>query len=102
MNKYEAMFIFPESFKDEALEEAVEKVKAEIEKAGGRFEGATRLGRRQFARPMQKQSAGQYAVLYFQLEGSKLRGLQARLKLNEDIFRVQIMRAAEAEEAKAT
>ena len=95
MTKYEAMFIFPEALKDEALEAAIDKIKGEVEKAGGKVEGATRLGRRQFARPMQKQPAGQYAVVSFQLDGAKMSALQSRLKLNEEIFRVQVVRAAE-------
>jgi small subunit ribosomal protein S6 len=96
MTKYEAMFIFPEALKDEALEAALGKVKAEVEKAGGRVDGTTRLGRRQFARPLHKQPAGQYAVMTFVLDGTKMSALQSRLKLNEEIFRVQIVRAVEA------
>ena len=95
MNKYEAMLIFPESFKDEQLDAVMDKIKAEIEKAGGKNEGATRLGRRQFARKMDKQAAGHYAVVTFQLAGDKVAALQGRFKLNEDIFRVQVVRQVE-------
>ena len=93
MNKYEAMIIFPDSLKDEALEAAFEKVRGEIEKAGGKVENATRMGRRTFARPLKKHASGQYAVFGFQMDGTKISGLQARLRLSEDVFRVQIMRA---------
>lgn len=96
MNKYEAMVIFPESMRDEALDAAFEKVAGEIEKLGGKVENKTRLGRRAFARPLKKHSAGHYAVIGFFLDGQKVAPLQARFKLNEDIFRVQIVRAVEA------
>lgn len=96
MTKYEAMLIFPETLKDDALEAAVDRIKAEVEKAGGRVDGATRLGRRQFARPLDKRPGGQYAVMTFHLNGDKMQALQGRLKLNEDIFRVQIVRVEEA------
>lgn len=95
MNKYEAMIIFPDALKDEALDAALEKVEAEIEKSGGKVDSKTRLGRRQFARPMDKQSTGQYMVVNFRLDGGKLTALQGRFKLNEEIFRIQIVRAAE-------
>ncbi len=95
MNKYEAMIIFPDALKDEALEAALEKVEAEIEKSGGKVESKTRMGRRQFARPMDKQNSGQYMVVNFKLDGGKLGPLQARFKLNEEIFRIQIVRASE-------
>ncbi len=102
MNKYEAMLIFPESLKEEQLETAMDKIKAEIEKMGGKVEGATRLGRRQFARKMEKQGSGNYAVVTFLLGGDKIAALQGRFKLNEEIFRVQIVRTPEvaAEPAK--
>ena len=95
MNKYEAMIIFPDALKDEALDAALEKVEAEIEKSGGKVDSKTRMGRRQFARPMDKQNSGQYMVVNFKLAGDKLTALQARFKLNEEIFRIQIVRASE-------
>lgn len=105
MNKYEAMMIFPESLKEEGLEAALEKVKVEIEKSGGKVEATTRLGRRPFARPMQKEYAGVYIVLTFLLGGDKVTPLLQRFKLNEDLFRIQIVRVPEvkeeAKEAKA-
>lgn len=101
MNKYEAMIIFPDALKDEALEAALEKVEAEIEKSGGKVESKTRMGRRQFARPMDKQNSGQYMVVNFKLDGSKLTALQGRFKLNEEIFRIQIVRASEVVAAPA-
>jgi len=95
MSKYEAMIIFPESMKDKELADTFEAVAGEIEKLGGIVENKTRLGRRAFARPMKKHVAGQYAVLGFSLGGDKIAPLRARLKLNEEIFRVQIVRATE-------
>ena len=96
MNKYEAMIIFPESLKEEQLDGSLDKVVAEIEKTGGKVDAKTRLGRRSFARRMDKQSGGQYMVVTFRLDGGKLSALQGRFKLNEEIFRVQIVRAPEA------
>lgn len=95
MNKYEAMIIFPESLKEEALDGSLDKVTTEIEKLGGVVEAKTRIGRRSFARPMDKQTSGQYMVVTFRLEGSKVDALQGRFKLNEEIFRSQIVRVPE-------
>ena len=101
MTKYEALFIFPESLKDEATEAALGKIRAEIEKAEGKVESTTRLGRRPFARPLDKQLAGQYMVVTFEIAGEKIKPLHARFKLNEDIFRVQLVRVPEVEPAAA-
>lgn len=102
MNKYEAMIIFPDALKDEALDAALEKVEAEIEKSGGKVDSKTRMGRRQFARPMDKQTTGQYMVVNFKLAGDKLTALQGRFKLNDEIFRIQIVRASEVEPVPAS
>ncbi len=93
MNKYEAMIIFQETLKDADWDGAVEAVRGEIEKLGGKTTSCTRLGKREFARPMQKRQGGHYGLIAFQLEGSKVGALQARLRLDEQVFRVQVVTA---------
>ena len=93
MNKYEAMFIFREDLKEEVLEEALNKVRAEIKKVGGEVDNTTRMGRRAFARTMQKKTGGQYVIMVFRCAGGQITPLLAKYKLNEDVFRVQILRA---------
>ncbi len=96
MNKYEAMIIFRESLKETDWDAAVDAVRVEIEKLGGAVSSCTRLGKREFARPMQKQQSGHYALMAFALDGEKVAPLQARLKLNTDVFRVQVVVAPPA------
>ena len=93
MNKYEAMIIFQENLKETDWDGAVDAVRAEIEKLGGKMTSSTRLGKRDFARPMQKQLSGHYGLVAFQLAGDKVTALQARLKLDEQVFRVQVVTA---------
>ncbi len=93
MNTYEGMIIFPETLKEEAWDEAVGRVRAEIEKLGGVVESITRLGKRPFARPLKKRhSAGHYAVINFRLDGGQVSALHERLKLGGEIFRAQFLR----------
>ena len=93
MNKYEAMIIFRESLKETDWDGAVDAVRTEIEKLGGKLTSGTRLGKRDFARPMQKQQSGHYGLIAFQLAGDQVAALQARLKLDEQVFRVQVVSA---------
>lgn len=93
MNKYEAMIIFQENLKETDWDGAVDAVRAEIEKLGGKMTSSTRLGKRDFARVMQKRQSGHYGLIAFQLAGDKVAPLQARLKLDEQIFRVQVVTA---------
>jgi len=97
VNEYEGMFIFPESLKDEVLEEQLGHVRAEIEKLGGAVDSVTRLGKRSFARPLaRRHTAGHYAVINFRLAGDRVRALRERLKLGGEVFRAQIVRRAPA------
>ncbi len=91
MNKYEAMVIFSDEVKDAVLEEAIGRVRAEIKKLGGEVDSTTRLGKRAFARVMKKKEAGTYVLITFSMDGSQVGPLQARLKLNEEVFRIQVV-----------
>lgn len=93
MNKYEAMIILADAVKDTAMEDAIGHVRAEIKKLGGEVDSTTRLGKRAFARPLNKKDAGNYVLIVFSIEGGQLKPLQARLKLSEEVFRTQIVRA---------
>ncbi len=93
MNNYEAMFIFPETLKENVLEESVTHAKAEIKKLGGEVDSTTRLGKRAFSRVMKKQQAGFYVLVTFKMAGDNVRPLLARYKLSEDVFRVQVVKA---------
>jgi len=102
MNKYEAMFIFADELKDEVLEEALNKVRAEIKKVGGAVESTTRMGRKAFARPLHKKESGQYVLITFSCGGEHISALLAKYNLNEEVFRVTIMRAGATPPSAAT
>ena len=96
---YEGMFIFPEILDEEGLDQAITGVKRELEKLGGTLESTTRLGKKTFARAMQKKKAGYYVVLMIRLDGLKLDAFKKRLKLATDVFRVQFVLGEEVEKA---
>jgi len=92
LKTYEGMFIFVESLKDDALEAAIKDVRDEIEKLGGNVDNTARLGRRTFARLQAKHhKAGHYVVFGFQMDPLKVQALNARIKLKDDVLRVQIV-----------
>lgn len=99
LNKYDGLFIFAGSMKDEALEKTLERVSAEIERLGGTVEATENLGRHTFARPMKKRENGVYVKVRFQLPPAQVTPLRARYRLSEDVFRVQILARDERFEA---
>ena len=97
--KYEGLFIFSDSLHDEELQKILERVRGEIVKLDGNVQGTQMLGRRSFSRPMKKKESGQYVRIDFTLEKPEnMQALLARLKLNEDVFRAQIVNAWEKRE----
>jgi small subunit ribosomal protein S6 len=97
---YEGLFIFPETLDEEGLDQSVAQVKDELEKLGGTLESTTRMGKKNFARPLKKQKAGYYVVLMFKLEGANIDALKSRLKLASNVFRAQFVVAEELEAAQ--
>lgn len=99
MNTYEGLFIFPDAMADVALTDAIKRIQGEVEKLGGTIMAAEILGRRTFARRMQKQEAGHYVQMMFQLDPAQVVTLRGRYRLSDDIFRVQIVRVSPQEVA---
>lgn len=89
---YEGLVIFPESMQETDLDQAIGKVTGEVERLGGRMLGVERIGRKTFARPMRKREAGNYIRVGFELAPDKMADLNARYRLNEEIFRSQFVR----------
>ena len=97
---YEGLFIFPETLDEENLDLAIARVKEELEKLGGSLESTTRMGKKNFARPLKKQKAGHYVIMMIKMDGTKLDAFKKRLKLTTDVFRSQIVIAEETETAQ--
>ena len=95
MNIYDGMFIFGESVRDERISEMTGYVTGEIEKMGGKIMGTRDMGRRPFARTLQKKESGIYIAVTFRLDPAKVGALTARFNLNEEVFRVQIVRLSD-------
>ena len=102
LNTYEGMFIFVDELKDDELETAVKELREMIENLGGSIENTARIGRRPFARPQAKRhKAGHYIVMNFALPPDGVSALLARLKLNDQILRTQILAVPMPEAAVA-
>ncbi len=102
MNMYEGLFIFGETVQEERLKDLAAYVTSEIEKAGGKVLESRDMGRRSFARIMQKKESGFYLAVTFRIAADKISVLTSRYHLNDDVFRVQITRVDEKVLAKVS
>jgi len=95
MNRYEAMVILPESLTEDEIEQGLDRLNDQVKKLGGSASKASRMGRKIFARPMNKETVGEYALLRFELDGENISKLDEQLKLDKAIFRIQYTRLPE-------
>jgi len=98
LNNYEGLFIFNASAKEEELKEVIGRVQKGIEQAGGRVDKVQKMGERPLARTMKKASSGYYVNLIFSMPTQAVAELNAKLKLDADVYRWQFTRAVEEKE----
>lgn len=96
MNRYEAMVILPESLTEDEIEAGLTRLTDALKAQQGEIAGKpSRMGRKTFARPMDKQTVGEYALLRFSMPGDKVDPFLKSLKRDEAIFRIQVTRLPE-------
>lgn len=97
--KYDALYIFAGAAKDDALDKQVERMRGEITRLSGTVLNTEVLGKRTFARTMQKQDHGVYVRIRFEMPPGNVATLRERLTLIEELFRVQVQAVDERREA---
>jgi len=97
--KYDGLYIFVGAAKDETLDKTVDKMRGEITRLSGTILSTEVLGKRSFARPMQKRDHGTYVRIRFELDPASLATLRQRYHLAEDLFRVQLLSVNDRREA---
>lgn len=91
MRTYEALIIFAETVKEDAVNQAMDDFGAEVERQGGVALDRAPLGRRSFARPLKKRDSGLYGKVYFEMEPPNIEPLKKRCKFVDSLFRIQII-----------
>lgn len=99
MKKYDGLYIFAGSAKDDVLDKQIDKVRGEITRLSGNVLSTDMLGKKTFARPMHKRDNGVFVKIRFELDPAQIPTLTGRYHLSEDVFRVQILAVDERREA---
>src|ERR1700690_2840617 len=101
MKRYEGLFILNTAGKEESVKEALDKISAEIEAAGGKVETVQKMNKKSFARVADKKHiAGFYANVIFTGPSAIIAQLRTKFALNEEVFRVLFTSAPEPKPAK--
>jgi ribosomal protein S6 len=101
VKRYEGLFILNTAGKEEGVKDALDKISAEIEAAGGKVETVQKMDRKSFARVADKKhNAGFYANVIFTGSSAIISQLRTKFALNEEVFRVLFTLAPEPKAAK--
>jgi len=101
MKRYEGLFILDMAGKEEGVKDALDKISAEIEAAGGKVETVQKMDKKSFSRVADKKYiAGFYANVIFTGPAAIIAQLRTKFSLNEEVFRVLFTLAPEPKPAK--
>jgi len=91
LKTYEIVFVLDERHHRDGGEEFVGSVSDQVEKLGGRIIEKNPMGRRQFARPIKKQTAGVYWDFIIELDPSKVNAFKDAYRLDNTVFRCAVL-----------
>lgn len=86
MRKYEAMIVLDTKGKEESGEQMATNIGNEFTKAGAKLTQIDRLGLRKFPHSPRHVEHGYYVNIFFEAEPATVKGLEAKLKLNEAVY----------------
>ena len=93
MNKYELALVINGKLTDEARDEALEKVKALIERFEGSIVKVDDWGKRRLAYDIQKVREGFYYFITFESEPGAPAQIEERIRIMETVLRFLIVRS---------
>ena len=92
MKNYEIMFILSTQLSDDEKKAGVTLVEETLTKAGA-VELKTEIwGDRKLAYPIKKKENGYYVLTLFQIDGTRLPEVEAKLNISESILKYMIVR----------
>ncbi len=102
MKRYEGLFILNTAELEEGVNQAIEKIKSEINLLGGRIETVQKMDRRPFSRVANKRhTSGFYVNIIFDATTEAVEKLKTHFKLNEEVFRLSVSALRQPAAAKA-
>ena len=92
MKNYEIMFILSTQLTDEEKKANIELVETTLTKAGAVELKTEVLGEKKLAYPIKKKENGYYVLTLFQIDGTKLTEVEAKLNITETILKYMIVK----------
>jgi small subunit ribosomal protein S6 len=100
MRAYELMVIFESGLDDQAVDDQVKSVAAQIATRGASVASTDRWGRRRFAYEIDHKTEGYYVVWEITSDGADLEALERSLRLADEVVRHKLVRLPDDEAAR--
>ena len=87
MNKYELALVNNAKIEDDARTDAIEKIKALIEKFGGEITNVDEWGKKKLAYEIQKMKEAYYYFIQFDAEPTVPAEIESRVRIMDNVIR---------------
>ena len=91
-NKYEGLFIINADLAEDDRDQVIGNIEKCIKSAKGKVIDVDRIGKKRLAYKIKKRSEGVYINIKFELSSEGIAVINKKLKSEEDIFRVFILK----------
>ena len=96
MNKYELAVVVSAKIEDEERTATIDKVKAYVERFGGKISDVDEWGKKRLAYEIQKMHEGFYYFIHFEAEGTAPAEIENRVRIMDNVIRFLCIRQEEA------
>lgn len=87
MRKYELTVIVPPSFSKQEQDKIASDIKKEVDQVGGKMGKQDSWGKKELSYPIKKNAEGIFVLFPFEAPADKIKELEAKLRLKEQILR---------------
>lgn len=91
--KYEALIVLDTKGKEEGIDQLMSQVGKDIEKAGAKLEQIDNLGKRDLPYSPRHVTSAHFVNFHFEADSPVMEAIQAKLKLNENVYQQYYQRA---------
>ena len=102
MKRYEALIILHNPTQEDGIKLAIDQITEDINAAGGRVDTVQKMDRKPFSRVTdRKVTSGFYVNVIFDVPGTALKALQAKILARDEVYRVTLTLKPKTELAEA-
>ena len=92
MNKYELALVINAKIEDDARTDAIEKIKALIEKFGGEITNVDEWGKKKLAYEIQKMHEGFYYFIQFEADATAPAEIESHMRIMDNVLRYLVVK----------